>query len=287
MRLFLFCLLAFPLTLSAQSDTQQIKAAINEMFDGMRAADTSRIAAVFTPDAQLIRVGKDREGVLRTRSSSVQDFLNGLASAEGAYLDEKLWSFDIRVDPPLATAWTDYAFYLNEELHHCGINTFTLYQTAEGWKISRVEDTGYPPEKCTMTATSNEEAINLLLDNYHKAAAEADEDTFFGSMTADGMYLGTDASERWLRDELKAWSAKYFERDTAWDFTPTQRHVYISDDGTTAWFDELLDTWMGTCRGSGVLQKTEAGWKIKQYNLTMMIPNDEVQGVIEVLKGGE
>ena len=37
---------------------------------------------------------------------------------------------------------------------------------------------------------------------------------------------------------------------------------------------------MGTCRGSGVLEKRGKGWKIKQYVLSIEIPNDDVQAVI-------
>jgi hypothetical protein len=283
----LFAFLCLPLVTVAQTEEANIEATILQLFDGMRAGDTSMIAAAFLPDAQLVRVGKDTSGVLAIRQSSLQDFLNGLSAAADLELDEKLWTFDIRIDPPLATAWTDYSFFVNGNLHHCGINTFTLYQTAEGWKISRVEDTGHPPEDCTMTNTSDQEAINVLLENFHLAAATADEDIFFGSMTEDGMYLGTDASERWLRDELREWSKEYFDRESAWAFTPTQRHIYFSADGTTAWFDELLDTWMGVCRGSGVLLKTEDSWKITQYNLTVAVPNEHIQGYIQLIQDSE
>ena len=31
-----------------------------------------------------------------------------------------------------------------------------------------------------------------------------------------------------------------------------ERHIYTSKSGDFIWFDELLDTWMGACRGSGV-----------------------------------
>ncbi len=37
---------------------------------------------------------------------------------------------------------------------------------------------------------------------------------------------------------------------------------------------------MGTCRGSGVLEKKENSWKIKHYVLSVAIPNDDVQAVI-------
>jgi hypothetical protein len=37
---------------------------------------------------------------------------------------------------------------------------------------------------------------------------------------------------------------------------------------------------MGTCRGSGVLEKKDRSWKIKQYVLSIEIPNADVQAVI-------
>ena len=123
-----------------------------------------------------------------------------------------------------------------------------------------------------------------MLDQWHEAAATADGDAFFGAMTADGIYLDTDATERWLRDELKAWAKKAFERESAWAFTPSNREIYFAGDGKTAWFEELLDTWMGTCRGSGVLTKTTDGWKIKHYNLAILVPNDKIDAFKEMMK---
>ncbi|MCB9276380.1 MAG: nuclear transport factor 2 family protein [Lewinellaceae bacterium] len=127
-------------------------------------------------------------------------------------------------------------------------------------------------------------AIHKLLDGWHRAAAKADADAFFGAMTPDGIYLGTDASERWLRDELREWSRPFFERDKAWDFTPSERQLYFSDDGRTAWFEEKLATWMGPCRGSGILTHTPDGWKIRHYNLAVLVPNEKMQGFIELMK---
>ncbi len=128
------------------------------------------------------------------------------------------------------------------------------------------------------------EQINAILDAWHQAAAVADEDTFFGSIQDDGIYLGTDKSERWEKAVFEEWSSKYFQRDTAWAFTPYDRQVYFADDNHTAWFEELLDTWMGPCRGSGVLTLKEGDWKIAHYNLAMLIDNDDVQDVLKVIK---
>ncbi|MBI1183979.1 hypothetical protein GC194_06895 [bacterium] len=120
-------------------------------------------------------------------------------------------------------------------------------------------------------------AIAQMLDNWHHAAAVADEEVFFGSMTEDCIYLGTDASEKWRRDELKHWAAKAFDKDTAWAFTPFEREIYLNEKGDLAWFDEKLNTWMGICRGSGVVVKTAEGWKLKHYNLAVTIANEKIE----------
>lgn len=125
--------------------------------------------------------------------------------------------------------------------------------------------------------------ISLALNNWHQAAATANTDAFYGFMTKDCIYLGTDPSEKWYRDELKEWAAFAFERDTAWAFTPYNRGLYFAKDLSTAWFDEKLSTEkMGECRGSGVLVLTKNGWKLKHYNLSVTILNEKMDDFLEI-----
>ena len=130
-----------------------------------------------------------------------------------------------------------------------------------------------------------EKEIHRFINAWHHAAAVADEATFFGSMAADAMYVGTDASERWRRDELKTWSKKYFDGDSAWAFKVLQRHIYHSDDWQYVWFDETLDTSMSVCRGSGVLRRQPNGaWLFQQYVLSAAVPNDVMKDYLKILK---
>ena len=61
-----------------------------------------------------------------------------------------------------------------------------------------------------------------------------------------------------------------------------KRHIYFSEDKKMAWFDELLNTQMKICRGSGVLVKKDGKWLIKQYVLSMTIPNENVDEVVKI-----
>ena len=128
------------------------------------------------------------------------------------------------------------------------------------------------------------EAIHEVLDAWHKAAAEADFQTYFDLMGEQSVFIGTDAMENWQRDAFEAFSKPYFDQGKAWSFKARERNIYTSDDGSIAWFDELLDTWMGTCRGSGVLAKQDNSWKIRHYVLSITIPNEEIEPVIALKK---
>ncbi|NNE36430.1 MAG: nuclear transport factor 2 family protein [Rhodothermales bacterium] len=136
------------------------------------------------------------------------------------------------------------------------------------------------------SSDSTSEHVGALVDSWHAAAGAADADTYFGLMAEDAVYIGTEAGERWTKPEFVEFGKPYFDRGSAWDFTSTTRHVYLSDDGQIAWFEELLDTWMGVCAGSGVLQKTDEGWRIKHYHLSVTVPNALINEFIEMVKTG-
>lgn len=124
--------------------------------------------------------------------------------------------------------------------------------------------------------------IDRLLTTWHQAASDADFEAYFGCMAEEAVFIGTDASENWNKKAFMSFSKPYFDRGKAWSFSAVQRNIYLGPDGETAWFDELLDTWMQLCRGSGVARKVNGQWKIQHYVLSMTMPNDEVEGAIEL-----
>ena len=124
--------------------------------------------------------------------------------------------------------------------------------------------------------------IVKVLNAWHKAAADAQFDTYFRFMTADAVFVGTDPTEHWDYEAFKNYAKPHFDKGKAWSFTPIQRNIYVSETGDMAWFDELLDTQMKICRGSGVLRKQNDHWKIAHYVLSMAIPNDNTNDVVKI-----
>jgi uncharacterized protein (TIGR02246 family) len=128
-------------------------------------------------------------------------------------------------------------------------------------------------------------AVAAVVDDWHAAAAAADEARYFGHMTEDSVFLGTDATERWTKKQFEDYAHPHFAKGKAWSFRSVRRKVSFSKDGNVAWFDEDLATPnLGPARGSGVLVYDGKDWKISQYNLSVPIPNEifgEVKKLIE------
>jgi len=125
-------------------------------------------------------------------------------------------------------------------------------------------------------------AVAKVLDDWHDAAAKADETRYFNHFAPGAVFMGTDATERWTVEEFRAYAKPHFDKGKAWSFTPHDRHIMFSADLKTSWFDEQLDTPnLGPSRGSGVLVLIGGDWKIAHYNLTIPIPNDLADNVVK------
>ncbi len=126
------------------------------------------------------------------------------------------------------------------------------------------------------------ESVNSFLNNWHKSASEANFKNYFNKMDSISVFIGTDASENWTKKQFQDFSKPYFEEGKAWDFKTLERNVYTSKSGDFIWFDELLNTWMGICRGSGVIKLENTTLKIKHYVLSVTVPNDVTQKIIDI-----
>ena len=129
--------------------------------------------------------------------------------------------------------------------------------------------------------------VNKVLDDLNKFAAAADFKNYFSLFARESVFIGTDAEERWTKEEFMKYAKPHFDQGKAWTFTSLRRNITFSDDGKYAWFDELLDTQMKICRGSGVLEKSGSEWKIRQYVLSMTVPNEMSSAVVGLKASAE
>lgn len=128
--------------LSAQEDLEAaVLAPIHQMFDGMRAGDSSMVRAAFHPTARLQTTYTDQEGVPQIHTGDLNKFLTQIGTPHDQIYDEQIWAYEVSVEDNLASVWTPYTFYLGDQMLHCGVNAFQVARTADGWKIIQVADT--------------------------------------------------------------------------------------------------------------------------------------------------
>lgn len=126
--------------------------------------------------------------------------------------------------------------------------------------------------------------LDKLVDDWHKAASEANFNSYFGIMDDSFVFLGTAPGERWEKEAFSKFSKPYFDAGKAWDFKASNRVWMFSKNKKIAWFDEDLETWMEGCRGSGILIKKKGKWKLVYYNLTVLIENEKIKEFIDLRK---
>ena len=141
------------------------------------------------------------------------------------------------------------------------------------------------PARGPIDVAGEKAAVARVLDDLDDAADKADEARYFALYTHDAVFLGTDGTERWDLPAFRAFAHPHFAKGKAWSFRSVRRAITLSDDGNIAWFDESLATPnLGPSRGSGVLVKRPGGWKIAQYNLAIVIPNEKLDAVKAVIE---
>lgn len=169
-----------------------------------------------------------------------------------------------------------------------GEDLFMRNRTALWWKgwilcLAVVLQAATAWASADSTTDQAKNAVGAQLDAFHQAAAEADFDAYFNILSNDGVFIGTDATERWSADEFKKFVRPYFSQGKGWTYVPRDRTIVLHNE--VAWFDELLDSEAyGECRGSGVLVREDGQWKIAQYNLHFPVPNDLAKSITKMIK---
>ncbi|MBW3661018.1 MAG: nuclear transport factor 2 family protein [Gemmatimonadetes bacterium] len=137
----LACLVAAPGVAAGQTDEEAaVRAAVDRLFDAMRAGDSTAARSVFHPEARLVAT-QEVDGEVVVRTIPADAFVEAIGRPREATWDERIRNVEIRVDDRLATAWMEYVFFLGDELGHCGVNAFQLSKTADGWKVTQIADT--------------------------------------------------------------------------------------------------------------------------------------------------
>jgi ketosteroid isomerase-like protein len=113
---------------------------VRTLFDGMRAGDSAKVRSVFHPNAQL-STAVTRNGVPSITFDSIGQFVRAVGTPHADVWDERTRDEMVHVDNGMAMVWAPYAFYAGSKFSHCGVDSFQLARTTDGWKIIALIDT--------------------------------------------------------------------------------------------------------------------------------------------------
>lgn len=137
--LALSSLAAVTTSLPAQeADVAAVRQVLDRVFDGMAEADSAKIRSAFADGARFALAGDDAGAAVRY--APLEGWLAAVATSENRW-EERIADVEIRVDGPMASAWTPYVFLVDGTVRHCGVNSIELLRTPEGWKITQLSDT--------------------------------------------------------------------------------------------------------------------------------------------------
>lgn len=139
MGLLMLCFFA-TMNVSAQSTRDSVIAAVNQLFEGMKNADTILLQHSFSPNAVLQTID-DSKGSVTVKDESIEGFISFVGKETPGAADERIVVETVKIDGSLAMVWTPYQFFYKGKFSHCGVNVFQLVRLSSGWKIQYIIDT--------------------------------------------------------------------------------------------------------------------------------------------------
>lgn len=135
--LVLTCFIAFGI----QAQEKEVENTIKTFFKAFHVKDTVKIKTVCHDKMILQSILENPKGNKLTEEKAT-DFFKAIATFPPKMnFEEKILSYDIRIDGTMAHAWTPYEFYINGKKSHSGVNSFQLYKENGNWKIIYIVDT--------------------------------------------------------------------------------------------------------------------------------------------------
>ena len=136
----LLCLIS-AITLAAETPDEkeaekEVVAVAQRLFDAMAAKDAAAARALALPDAR--HVALRANGVVNI--STHEQFVTRLAAGKGVWL-ERMWNPKVLIHGGLAVVWADYDFHRDGKFSHCGVDSFNMVKTADGWKLAEISYT--------------------------------------------------------------------------------------------------------------------------------------------------
>lgn len=121
---------AFALT----NDEKDAVAAAMKIFDAIAAHNPEMIRSAMLSDARIYYVSDQSAPNVR----SVEEMASRVASTPGERLERFTRPPSVMIHGRIAQVWGEYEFLVDGKFNSCGVDSFSLLRTSEGWKIAAI-----------------------------------------------------------------------------------------------------------------------------------------------------
>ena len=128
-------------TAQSQTPEDSVKSVISNMFTAMKNADAGLLKNCFADSIVIQTISRNKDGKLIVKNESASGFIDFISKESPGNADERITFETVKVDGPLAIAWTPYNLYYKGQFSHCGVNSFQLVRFDGEWKIQYLIDT--------------------------------------------------------------------------------------------------------------------------------------------------
>jgi len=128
-------------TQAQNTETDSIMKVVNQVFEAMRTNDSTLLKSCFVDNPNTFTVYTSKEGEVNLATDNFQKFIDAVGRPKDQVWNEPIWNEKVEIDGPLASVWVDYAFYVDDQFSHCGVDAFHLVKKEDKWKIFHLVDT--------------------------------------------------------------------------------------------------------------------------------------------------
>jgi hypothetical protein len=129
----------------APAEKEKVISVVQQLLDVLETDDIQKVQKKVIPGAYLAAV-HDESSENPVDFRTFDEFFNFLAQSKDRR-KETMSGMKVVIQKKIALVWGHYKLFLNRQLHHCGVNAFTLIKEKDAWKIASVVYT-YETEGC-------------------------------------------------------------------------------------------------------------------------------------------
>lgn len=129
------------ISVAQPSEKDEVFSVVQNVFEAMRNSDSTLLKSCFTENPNFFTAFVNPDGISKLTTGNFPRFVSAVGQPKEQVWNEPIWNEQILIDDNLASVWVDYAFYVNDQFSHCGVDAFHLVKLNGQWKIFHLVDT--------------------------------------------------------------------------------------------------------------------------------------------------